>query len=110
MDRKQAVTKTFLGLFCSVLLLCVGCDEFRPDMFDKKEAKPEIGPVDGSVVTANTKFGFSLFNEIRKTEQDKNIFISPIQYFCCLGNDPERRSRRNRAGDDQYVATAWIRL
>ena len=74
MDKKQTITKTFLGLFCSVLLLCVGC----------KEAKPEISPVDGSVVTANTKFGFSLFNEIRKTEQDKNIFISPFSVSIAL--------------------------
>ena len=84
MDRKQAITKTFLGFFCSVLLLLAGCDEFRADMFDKKEAKPEIGSIDGSVITANTTFGFNLFDEIRKTEQDKNIFISPFSVSLAL--------------------------
>ena len=84
MDRKRTVTITLLGLFCSVLLLFVGCDEFRADMFDKNGAKPEIGPIDGSVVTANTQFGFNLFDEIRKTEQDKNIFISPFSVSLAL--------------------------
>ena len=105
MDRKQAVTKTFLGLFCSVLLLCVGCDEFRPDMFEKKEAKPEIGPVNGSVVTANTKFGFSLFNEIRKTEQDKNIFISPFSVSVALA-----MTLNGAAGETEQVMTNTLQL
>ena len=105
MDRKQAVTKTFLGLFCSVLLLCVGCDEFRPDMFDKKEAKPEIGPVDGSVVTANTKLGFSLFNEIRKTEQDKNIFISPFSISVALA-----MTLNGAAGETEQAMTNTLQL
>ena len=105
MDRKQAVTKTFLGLFCSVLLLCVGCDEFRPDMFDKKEAKPEIGTVDGSVVTANTKFGFSLFNEIRKTEQDKNIFISPFSVSVALA-----MTLNGAAGETEQAMTNTLQL
>ena len=105
MDRKQAVTKTFLGLFCSVLLLCVGCDEFRPDMFDKKEAKPEIGPVDGSVVTANTKLGFSLFNEIRKTEQDKNIFISPFSISVALA-----MTLNGAAGETKQAMTNTLQL
>ena len=105
MDRKQAVTKTFLGLFCSVLLLCVGCDEFRPDMFDKKEAKPEIGPVDGSVVTANTKLGFSLFNEIRKTEQDKNIFISPFSVSVALA-----MTLNGAAGETEQAMTNTLQL
>ena len=84
MDRKQTVTKTFLALLGPVLLLFAGCDELHLDMFDKKEGELEIGSVDASVVTANTKFGFSLFDEIRKTEQDKNIFISPFSVSIAL--------------------------
>lgn len=84
MDRKHTFTRTFLGLLCPVLLLFAGCDDFRPDMFDKKEVESEIGPVDGSVVRANAKFGFNLFNEIRKTEQEKNIFISPFSISIAL--------------------------
>lgn len=78
MDRKQTGTNTFLGFLCSALLILAGCDEFR------KDVAPEMGPIDTRVVTANTQFGFNLFNEIRKTEQDTNIFISPLSISLAL--------------------------
>ena len=84
MDRKQTVPKTFFAFLCSALLILVGCDEFRMGMFDNKEVKLEIGSIDPSIVTANTQFGFNLFDEIRKTEQDKNIFISPFSISTAL--------------------------
>lgn len=84
MDRKQRITKTLLGLLCPVLLLSAGCDDLSLDMFDNKETAPAIGSVDGSVVEANTQFGFNLFNDIRKTEQNKNIFISPFSISVAL--------------------------
>ncbi|MBW4577202.1 MAG: serpin family protein [Aphanothece sp. CMT-3BRIN-NPC111] len=34
-------------------------------------------PVNPKLTTANTKFGFKLFSEIRKQESNKNIFVSP---------------------------------
>ena len=76
MDRKHTIAKTFLGLLCPVLLLFAGCDELL--------VESENGSVDGRVVTANTKFGFNLFNDIRKTEQNKNIFISPFSISIAL--------------------------
>ena len=103
MDRKQTITKTFLGLFCSVLLLFTGCDEFRVDMFEKKE--PEIGSVDGSVVTANTKFGFNLFDEIRKTEQGKNIFISPLSISTALA-----MTLNGASGETEQAMTNTLQL
>ncbi|MDD9974985.1 MAG: serpin family protein [Candidatus Poribacteria bacterium] len=84
MNRKQRITKTLLGLLCPVLLLSVGCDDLSLDMFDNKETAPAIGSIDGSVVAANTQFGFNLFNDIRKTEQNKNIFISPFSISIAL--------------------------
>ncbi|MDE0466643.1 MAG: serpin family protein [Candidatus Poribacteria bacterium] len=84
MDRKQRITKTLLGWLCPVLLLSVGCDDLSLDMFDNKETAPAIGSIDGSVVAANTQFGFNLFNDIRKTEQNKNIFISPFSISIAL--------------------------
>ena len=36
------------------------------------------GPIDPNIVEANTEFGFNLFNEILKTEQNSNVFISPF--------------------------------
>ncbi|RKU17271.1 proteinase inhibitor I4 serpin [Candidatus Poribacteria bacterium] len=105
MDRKQTATIAFLGLFCSVLLLLVGCDEMRLDMFDKKEPEPEIGPIDSSVVTANTQFGFNLFDEIRKTEQDKNIFISPLSVSLALA-----MTRNGAAGETEQAMTNTLQL
>ena len=105
MDRKQTTTKTLLGLFCSVGLLFAGCDEFRIDMFDKTEVKLEIGSIDTGVVTANTQFGFNLFDEIRKTEQDTNIFISPFSVSLALA-----MTRNGAAGETEQAMTNTLQL
>lgn len=77
--------KTYYKL-STVLLMCglmlfiyIGCE--RTDLQDKVILTDTIDP---DVVTANTKFGFNLFNEIRKTDQDKNIFISPFSVSVAL--------------------------
>ena len=105
MDRKQTTTKTFLGLFCSVVLLFVGCDEFRIDMFDKTEVKLEISSIDTPVVRANTQFGFNLFDEIRKTEQDTNIFISPFSVSLALA-----MTLNGAAGETEQAMTDTLQL
>lgn len=99
MDRKQTTTITFLGLFYSVILLFAGCDEFR------KEVAPEMGPIDTRVVPANTQFGFNLFNEIRKTEQDKNIFISPLSVSLALA-----MTLNGAAGETEQAMTNTLQL
>ena len=105
MNKKQTITKTFLGLLCSVLLILVGCDEFRMGMFDNKEVKLEIGSIDTNVVTANTQFGFNLFDEIRKTEQDKNIFISPFSISTALA-----MTLNGTAGETERAMTNTLQL
>ena len=105
MDRKPAVIKIFLGLFCPVLLIFAGCDEFRVDMFDKKEPESEIGSIDDRVVTANTQFGFNLFDEIRKTEQDENIFISPLSVSLALA-----MTLNGAAGETEQAMTNTLQL
>ena len=67
-------------LLCSVLLLSTGCSESHLDILYKLEMYSHAN----NVVTANTNFGFKLFNEIRKTQQDKNLFISPISISIAL--------------------------
>ena len=84
MNNRQPITTIFLGTFCLALLLFVSCDEVPLDIFDKLEDTPEVGAVDTNLITANTTFGFNLFNEIRKTEQNKNIFISPFSVSVAL--------------------------
>ena len=76
MNRKRLIQKTFLSLTCLVLLMFAGCDKMQIDA--------EVFPINTNVVTANTQFGFNLFNDIRKTEQNKNIFISPFSVSVAL--------------------------
>ena len=72
---------------CSFFLLClivlfssVGCDYVE----DIEKPELQIEAIDPNVVEANTDFGFNLFHEIRKSEQDKNIFISPFSVSVAL--------------------------
>ncbi len=48
------------------------------------QVKP-IAKVNPQLVAANTRFGFKLFEEIRKRSPDKNIFISPTSVAIALG-------------------------
>ena len=84
MNRKQTIGQIFLGLMCFVLLMFIGCNEFESTLHGMMQDEPGVGLIDNGVVSANTKFGFNLFNEIRETEQDKNIFISPFSISIAL--------------------------
>ncbi|MYF98068.1 serpin family protein, partial [Candidatus Poribacteria bacterium] len=62
------------------LIIFTGCErELDPEII-----KSEPGTLDPIIVSANTQFGFNLFNEIRKNEQDKNIFVSPYSVSVAL--------------------------
>ena len=83
---KKTGNHTFCEI-CSFFLLCLivlfsslGC-EYVEDI-EKQEL--QIETIDPNVVEANTDFGFNLFHEIRKSEQDKNIFISPFSVSVAL--------------------------
>lgn len=72
---------------CSFYLLCImvlfsslGCEYVE----DIEQQELQIETIDPNVVEANTDFGFNLFHEIRKSEQDKNIFISPFSVSVAL--------------------------
>lgn len=68
-------------VMCSLVLsICIGCAR-DADLPDKVTL---TGPINSDVVAANTNFGFNLFDEIRKTEPDKNIFISPFSISVAL--------------------------
>ena len=84
MSRKQTGKKTFMGLVCLVALIFAGCNDLGAIFGDEGRDEPEPVSVDMNVVTANTQFGFNLFDDIRKTEQDKNIFISPLSISIAL--------------------------
>lgn len=84
MYKKQASEKSFLCLMCLVSLIFAGCNNLGAIFGDEGRDAPEIVSIDTNVVTANTQFGFNLFDEIRKIEQDKNIFISPLSISIAL--------------------------
>ena len=105
MGRKQKIAKAFLGLICLVLMMFTGgCSEFG-FLHDKIRGDSEVEPVDLRVVSANTKFGFNLFNEIRKTEQDKNIFISPFSVSIALA-----MTLNGAAGETEQAMTNTLQL
>ena len=81
---EQIVGQAFLGLVCLGLLMFIGCDEFGSTLHEMMQDEPGVALIDNAVVSANTEFGFNLFNEIRRTEQDKNIFISPVSISIAL--------------------------
>ena len=96
MDKKQATGKTFLCLMCLVsVLICTGCNDLTALLPDAGQSEPETLPTDTNVVSANTRFGFDIFNEIRQTEQDKNIFISPLSISIALAMTLNGGFRRN---------------
>ena len=76
-----------LVLLIAVLVAYIigsGDPESHFNLLAKSESELEIDSVDSDLVTANTTFGFKLFDEIRKTEHDKNIFISPLSVSVAL--------------------------
>ena len=84
MCREWTIGKIFLILMCIVSLLAIQCDALADNHLDDIQEVTKPGPADNSIVTANTRFGFNLFNAIRKTEQNKNIFISPFSVSVAL--------------------------
>ena len=82
MEFKTLYTLSIPLLMCGVMLLiCTGCERESDIQINVPAIEGTIAP---GVVEANTKFGFNLFNEILKTEQDKNIFISPFSVSVAL--------------------------
>ena len=84
MLKKQINEKSLLCLMCLVSLIFAGCNNLGAIFGDEGRDESEPVSIDMNIVTANTQFGFNLFDEIRKTEQDKNIFISPLSISIAL--------------------------
>lgn len=84
MNRKRTGEKIFLCTMCLVSLIFAGCNNLSAIFSDEIQDIAESASIDPKVVTANTQFGFNLFNDIQKIEQDKNIFISPFSISVAL--------------------------
>ena len=82
MNSKEIYPFCIPFVMCSIMLMiCTGCER---DTNIQDTKPPFAGSIKPGVVEANTKFGFNLFNEILKTEHDKNILISPFSISVAL--------------------------
>ena len=96
MNPKQIIMKLSFGLMSIVLLIFAGCGRIDPGMMDNKQV--ELDSVDPNLVRANTRFGFKLLNELRKTDEKNNTLISPFSVSVALA------MVRNGAGDETEQA------
>ena len=96
---------TLISSLLVVYVIDLGCAESHFDLLGKNSSELGIDSVDNNVVTANTKFGFNLFNEIRKTEGDKNIFISPLSVSIALA-----MTLNGAAGETEQAMTQVLQL
>ena len=106
MNRKQTTAETFLYVMGLVsLLICTGCSNLSALLSDDAQNEPETVAINTNVVSANTRFGFDLFNEIRQTEQNKNIFISPLSVSIALA-----MTLNGAAGETEQAITSTLQL
>lgn len=93
MNNKQTVVLATITIMCISLLVCFGCtniDNIVTDdgqITDDSQADTEDDTpivVNADLASGNTEFGFNLFQEIYKTDNDMNIFISPYSVSVAL--------------------------
>ena len=89
MKNKKIFGKTdlcliFIYTLCFSIFLIIGCFDNAVDTLTENTDKPAVTPIDANVSMANTRFGFDLFKEIWKTEQNQNVFISPFSVSTAL--------------------------
>lgn len=105
MNKKQTLGKAFLGMICLVLLLFAGCDGFEAALREEIQDGLALGSVDSSLVTANTEFGFNLFNAIWETERNQNIFVSPFSVSTAL-----TMTLNGASGETEHAMTNTLQL
>ncbi len=88
-----------------VLSTVIGCLESTIDALRENTDETLIVPIDSNVSTANTEFGFNLFNEIWETEQNQNIFISPFSVSVALA-----MTLNGASGETELAMTDTLRL
>lgn len=97
---------TNLALIKSVLILSVA--------FLQCEHNPvspvtrDLTPLEKQLVDSDNKFGFKLFNEIIKQEQDKNVFISPLSISMALGMTLNGANGETQSAMEQTLELAGL--
>jgi len=106
MNTKQVTVGTFLYVMGLVsLLICTGCNNLAALLPDDVPSEPDTISIDTDVVTANTRFGFDLFNELRQTDENKNIFISPLSVSIALA-----MTLNGASGETEQAMTNTLQL
>ena len=80
--------KTVLILLSLILLLSIACEKKEDIVGPEKKERGlprdlTLGEV--KLISADNKFGFSLFSEVVTQEPEKNIFLSPLSVSMALG-------------------------
>ncbi len=96
-----------ITLFSLILALTTvsGCLDSTIDALRENRDDTAIGPIDSNVPTANTEFGFNLFNAIWETEQNQNIFISPFSVSVALA-----MTLNGASGETEQAMTDTLQL
>ena len=82
-NKKTFRTTGFCLMFLGIILI-IGCFDNAADTLRENMDAHAVAPIDPDISVANTRFGFNLFSEIWKTEQNQNIFISPFSVSTAL--------------------------
>ena len=92
-------SKVYVSLVAVALIISItGCDSGQKMAAHLTAIQPPSDTVDPDLVRANTRFGFKLLNELRKTDQKNNTLISPFSVSVTLA------MVRNGAADETEQA------
>lgn len=78
-----AVGMVLTGLLGGLMTQKINADSQIPEESRLIVQQPNIS-VDSTLVDANTKFGFKLFQEVLKQDRNKNVFVSPTSIAIAL--------------------------
>ena len=78
-----AVGMVLTGLLGGLMTQKINADSQIPEESRLVVQQPNIS-VDSTLVDANTKFGFKLFQEVLKQDRNKNVFVSPTSIAIAL--------------------------
>ena len=101
-------SKIYVSLVAVALIISItGCDSGQKMAAHLTPIQPPSAAVDPNLVRANTRFGFKLLNELRKTDtwQDKNTLISPFSISIALA-----MARNGAAGETERAMRDALQL
>ena len=101
-------SKIYVSLVAVALIISItGCDSGQKMAAHLTPIPPPSDAVDPNLVRANTRFGFKLLNELRKTDtwQDKNTLISPFSISIALA-----MARNGAAGETERAMRDALQL